>query len=471
MSSLEDMESLSREELLALLAELQHQVAELTASNRSLRSEIAELQRRTKRQAAPFSKGTRVSHPKRPGRQPGDGTFSFRQAPRPEEITEPPVKVPVTLECCPRCGGKLAEERVDLAYLTELPPMPRPRVTQYQVWVCKCTGCGRKVRGEHPNLASDQYGATAHRLGPRAMAAAHALHYQVGIPVRKVPLVLNPLTGLVLTQGAITQDALRRARGKVGQKYQELRAGIRNAPTVYTDDTGWKVRGENAHLMAFDTDEATVYQVRPRHRHQEVQEIVPRNYQGVMGTDRGRSYEDQSFNRVKQRKCLAHLQRTLSEVLDRKKGRARELAEGTRELLRLAVGLWEQYHYGDREEFERWVPEVRLALSYHLRERPLKDQGNQKLLRMLRRYHQRGDLLRFLEDPSIEPTNNRVERMLRPAVIARKVSQCSKTWSGADAFAAFTSVIQTLLKKGAPSSVVEALADLFRALRSQTAPA
>jgi transposase len=470
MSSLEDMESLSREELLALLAELQHQVAELTASNRSLRSEIAELQRRTKRQAAPFSKGTRVSHPKRPGRQPGDGTFSFRQAPRPEEITEPPVKVPVTLECCPRCGGKLAEERVDLAYLTELPPMPRPRVTQYQVWVCKCTGCGRKVRGEHPNLASDQYGATAHRLGPRAMAAAHALHYQVGIPVRKVPLVLNTLTGLVLTQGAITQDALRRARGKVGQKYQELRAGIRNAPTVYTDDTGWKVRGENAHLMAFDTDEATVYQVRLRHRHQEVQEIVPRNYQGVMGTDRGRSYEDQSFNRVKQRKCLAHLQRTLSEVLDRKKGRARDLAAGTRELLRLAVGLWEQYHYGDREEFERWVPEVRLALSYHLRERPLKDQGNQKLLRMLRRYHQRGDLLRFLEDPSIEPTNNRVERMLRPAVIARKVSQCSKTWSGADAFAAFTSVIQTLLKKGAPSSVVEALTDLFRAPRSQTAP-
>lgn len=411
-----------------------------------------------------------MSNPKRPGRQPGEGTFSFRQAPRPEEITEPPVNVPVTLEDCPRCGEKLAEERIELAYITELPPRPRPRVTQYRVWVSRCTRCGRKVRGEHPDLAPDQYGATAHRLGPRAMAAAHILHYQVGIPVRKVPLVLNTLTGLVLTQGAITQDALRRARGKLGQKYQELRAGIRNAPTVSTDDTGWKVRGENAHLMAFDTNEATVYQVRPRHRPQEVQEIVPRNYPGVMGTARGRSYEDKSFNRVKQRKCLAHLQKTLSEVLDRKKGRARELAEGARELLRLAVGLWEQYHYGDREEFDWWAPQVRWVLSYHLRDRPLKDQDNQKLLRMLHRYHQRGDLLRFLEDPSIEPTNNRVEGMLRPAVIGRKVSQCSKTWSGADAFAAFTSVIQTLLKKGTPSSVVEALADLFGAPRSQTAP-
>jgi hypothetical protein len=42
MTSPEDMASLSREELLALLAELQRQVAELTASNESLRSEIAE---------------------------------------------------------------------------------------------------------------------------------------------------------------------------------------------------------------------------------------------------------------------------------------------------------------------------------------------------------------------------------------------------------------------------------------------
>jgi hypothetical protein len=117
MSSLEDLESLSREELLALLAELQRQVAELTASNASLRSEIPELQRRTKRQAAPFSKGTRVNKPKRPGRKPGEGTFSFRQAPKLEEITEPPVEVLVSQETCPGSGGRLAEERVDLAYL------------------------------------------------------------------------------------------------------------------------------------------------------------------------------------------------------------------------------------------------------------------------------------------------------------------------------------------------------------------
>ena len=42
-------------------------------------------------------------------------------------------------------------------------------------------------------------------------------------------------------------------------------------------------------------------------------------------------------------------------------------------------------------------------------------------------HHDRGNLLRSLHEPTtVEPTNNAAERALRPAVIARKVSHCSK---------------------------------------------
>ncbi|HZA22432.1 MAG TPA: transposase, partial [Dehalococcoidia bacterium] len=434
MSCSEDIASLSREDLVSLVAELQRQVmalqdqvTQLAADKQELLVEVDRLTRQSKRQATPFSKGTRSHQPKRPGRKPGQGTFTFRQAPSPEEITEPPVDVPVTLESCPGCGGRLVEERVDFAYITDLPPLPRPKVTQYRVWVCRCTACSRKIRGEHPNLASAQYGATAHRLGPRAMAAAHVLHYQVGIPVRKVPLVLALLTGMELTQGAITQDALRRAKGTVGAAYRQLRSAVRDSPAVYTDDTGWKVGGENAHLMAFDTDQATVYQVRPRHRHQEVQEVIPRNYLGVIVTDRGRSYEAHSFSQVKQQKCLAHLQKTLSTLLEKKKGRARELGENLKMLFGMALDLWDEYHAGAVADFEARAAELRFVISYQLRERTLRDPDNRHLL-----------------------------KALRPAVIARKVSQCSKNEAGAYAFSAFKSVVQTLAKRGA-GSIVEAL--------------
>ena len=77
-------------------------------------------------------------------------------------------------------------------------------------------------------------------------------------------------------------------------------------------------------------------------------------------------------------------------------------------------------------------------------------------------HNDRGNLLRFLDDPSIEPTNNRAERALRPAVIARKVSHCSKTARGADAFSAFTSIITTLARNG-DQYLVEGLRQVFTA--------
>jgi transposase len=461
MTSPKDLASLSREDLLALVAELQRQIAELRASNEALRAETKQLKRGGKRQAAPFSKGTRVAEPKPPGRQPGSGPFHYREAPPPEAITAPSVDVRVILEACPACGGPLAEERVDLAYTTELPDLPRPKVTPYRVWVCRCTVCGRQVRGQHPDLAPDQYGATAHRLGARVRAAAPTLPYGVGIPVRKVPAVLKALSGVQLTPGALTQDALPRVQGPLGTAYECLRAAVPQAPVGHTDDTGWRVGGEPAYLMAFETKEATVYHIRPRHRHEDVQEVIPADDDGVLVTDRGRSYDAQAFGGVPQQKCLAHIQRSISDVLETKTGRARDVGEQLTGLRQEAMELWHAYRDGDRTDYKGEVEALQAEITDHLRDRRLKDADNQRLLNELGWHHDRGNLVRFLADPRVEPTNNRAERALRPAVIARKVSQCSKNGRGAGAFAAFTSVIRTLMKTQA-GSVVDTLSQLLR---------
>jgi hypothetical protein len=177
---------------------------------------------------------------------------------------------------CSKCGGGLEHERTDGAYTTDIPPFPRPIVTAYRVSVCRCLLCGYQVRGQHPEVEPDQYGATAHRLGDRVMALAHALHYGLGLPVRKAPAVLALFSGVRLTQSALTQDALRRTQGAIGQCYEQLRARIAQRPVVHTDDTGWRVGGEPVYLMAFESDEETVYQIRPHHRHHEVAEVILR---------------------------------------------------------------------------------------------------------------------------------------------------------------------------------------------------
>ena len=207
------MTQLTRKELIKLIEDLQQQVAKL-------REENERLKRSQRRQAAPFSKENPVKNPKKPGRKKGQGPFKRRQAPAATPDIVIDVQAPAS---CPDCGGLLDQHGIEEATTTELPEQPKPKVTQYRVAVCRCSKCGRKVRGTAPGLAADQYGATAHRFGPGLMAAAHALHYGVGVPQRKIPLVLKELTGVCVTQSAIAQDALRRSKGEVGAEYERLR--------------------------------------------------------------------------------------------------------------------------------------------------------------------------------------------------------------------------------------------------------
>ena len=83
-----------------------------------------------------------------------------------------------------------------------------------------------------------------------------------------------------------------------------------------------------------------------------------------------------------------------------------------------------------------------------------------RLLKGLAKQNAFGHLLRFLQDPNLEPSHNRAERALRLCVIIRKVSQCSKSDEGAEAQSAFQSILATLARRG--KSMVEGLASVVR---------
>ena len=200
--------------------------------------------------------------------------------------------------------------------------------------------------------------------------------------------------------------------------------------------------------MGFKTDRAAVYQIRSQHRNEEVREVIPSDYGGVMITDRGKSYDAGEFDAVEQQKCLGHILRNITEVLDAKQRRAREFGVYAKMLFQDEMELWRARDSLSPEVFAGKADELREMVSYHLRDRILKDQDNQRLLNGLGKQDDCGRLLRFLSAPFVEPTNNLAERMLRPAVIARKVSHCSKNQAGAEAFAAFSSLAQTALKNG-----------------------
>ncbi len=175
---------------------------------------------------------------------------------------------------------------------------------------------------------------------------------------------------------------------------------------------------------------------------------------------RGKSYDAEALDSVLKQKCLAHLIRNISEVVKSKQGRARQFGASLKVLLREGLALWHARRDLTPEDFQAGYRELDEKLTHQLRNRILRDGDNQRLLKGIGIQHDRGHLLRFLNTEGVEPTNNRAERILRPAVIARKVSHCSKNQLGANAFAAFASIAQTALKNR-PASVTAAFRSLF----------
>jgi hypothetical protein len=86
------------------------------------------------------------------------------------------------------------------------------------------------------------------------LAAAQSLHDQHGVPVRRALAILSELSGVQVTQSALTQDALRQVAGPVGTAYRALCTGMAQAARVHTDDTGWRMAVKPVQLMTSTTE-------------------------------------------------------------------------------------------------------------------------------------------------------------------------------------------------------------------------
>ncbi len=419
--------------------------------------------RKSHRQASPFSKGKPKANPKKPGRRAGKGTFTRRPAPEitPSDQVED-LAAPLGDNLCPYCGVGLDVD-IETATTIDIPEQPVRTIKRFAVEVGRCPLCGMKVRSTHPDLARGQHGATAHRVGTNLQAQALAIHYHSGLPLRKVPAAIGSLTGIHITQGALTQRAgkLCREHGVVGEAYHGLREEVREAAVINTDDTGWRTAGQPSYLIGFFTPALAVYQIRDRHRHQEVLEMLGDDCDGTLGTDRGKSYEAEAFDHLDQQKCLSHLLKNLSEVEATKKGRAKSFTSELKVTLRQGLELWQQHTRGEIsiQTYRRRGRIVEKTLTTQLRDRKLSDADNQRMLDGIGMQHERGRVLLFLKHPEVEPTNNRAERGLRGGVIARKVSHCSKNQAGARIYEAMKSITATLAARSC--NVAKGLASII----------
>ena len=450
--------------------QIEHLITEnkaLKSENARLKKRIEELERRARRYAAPFSRNTRTAAPKQPGRRPGEGPFVHKSPPTPEQVQEI-VQIP-TPNTCPRCGftGALIFTRQDKAWVTELAPQNAVHVTEYHVPVLACPQCHHAVRGEHPSLSAGQVGATAHRLGPVLHATLQTLHHELGLPVRRIGRVMELLSGLQVTQSAITQAAVRLAADgrPLAAHVDALQAHVQQAPFVHHDDTGWRVGTQNAWVGAFRSADAVLFRSNLQHTNVELQGGLGQHFAGVLICDRFRAYDSRVLEGVRQQKCLAHLIRNADEVAAGEQGRPGrgELYGGrVAQVFRDGIRLHRDVTTGvcTREEYAQQGESLTLRLDALLNRAPLKSKANERLRMGLLRQQVLDRVWRFLKDPDIPPTNNAAERSLRTVVMARKVSQCSKNALGAQTYMRIKSTVETARLRG--QDPIAVLASLMR---------
>ena len=425
---------------------LREKVHQLQEQSQRLQQQVEQLQRENARQAAPFRRREKKKVPpekkKRPGRKGGHEGSCRRVPPQIDQEEEVP------LECCPHCQGPLSNTRPVVQIIEELVPM-RPRVTRVVTWQGECSRCGQ-VRSTHPLQTSTGEGAARVQLGPRALALAAALNKQQGLSMRKTCWVLRTLCGLRISPGGLSQ-ALARVAGRVEGEYGRLGEQLRMSQAVFVDETSWWVGGPGWWLWVFTTREGLVYyRVESSRGSQVVQEVLGEKYRGVMVSDCLSSYDPPDYRK---HKCIAHHLQAIARAREREDTEDPWYLDQWRELFGEVLELYHrrgeysaEAFAARRQELEGWVD----RLLAHSCQQP----GDVSVRNRLRK--QREHLLVCLEEPWAEPTNNRAERALRPAVVARKLSCGNKTEAGRRSWQILASLAATC--EGLATDFVEFLA-------------
>jgi transposase len=425
----------------------------LRRENARLRDQLETARRAGFRQAAPFSKGVRAAHPRRPGRRSGSAHGRHGQRPAPTVIDDvQDVPVPPT---CPQCGGAVDDTHVTAQYQEDLPPV-RPVVRRFDVHIGRCRRCGRRVQGRHPLQTSDALGAAAVQLGPQAQAVAACFNKQLGLSFSKIETVFADRFGLTVTRGALVR-AIHRVAAKAQPTYTALCETVKTSAMVVADETGWRVHADLHWLWVFATPDTTVYAILPGRGFDEAARVLGHDFAGILVRDGWAPYRQ--FTEALHQTCVAHLLRR-SRELQQDHPHARIPGE-VQDLLQRALAVRDRYAAGTISEHG-----VAVARG-HLEQQLARVLDRQTVVPDVQRFVAHLDrewsaLFGFLHAPAVDATNWRAEQAIRPAVITRKVNGGgNRTAHGAATQQVIASVLRTARQRDLDG--IDVLATLLRA--------
>jgi len=437
------------DEMEGVLGQAQTEIEKLQQENHQLKEENKSLGHQLKQVLGKIFK-PRVK-PHHDGDQPKRGAPAGHRGNsrrRPEVISE---FIDIYPEKCARCGGEVKgyPNHFD-EHVTEDIEI-RKKVTCRRFHYGYCQRCKEVVYAKKDEIPAND------RIGVQARAVGGYLRY-LGLTYGKTARLFKDVFDLDLTRPSFMAFNAEQAQNGA-PLYEGIKQSIRHSPSVNADETGWRVNGDNHWLWIFTNKDAALYHIDESRGGKVVSDILGERYQGVLGCDFLSAYNELAAE-AKQR-CLAHFLREIKKVQEKNEFPP-DNDDGTfcselKTVFKQAIAVWNRHRErtagpDDLSQTKDWA----ILKMIELLLLPLEHEDTQRLRDRIIRHNR--ELFIFLDNPSVEPTNNRAERQLRPMVIKRKLTFGNRSDLGASNEAVVMSVVETGVLNG-----VEPL-NIFRAL-------
>jgi transposase len=416
-------------QLRAQLADTQAQLAAVEAERHQTHQELVDLKRK------PFTSRVRSDDtmPAKPrGREVGHPGSSRRRPTRIDHIQTIPAP-----DTCPDCGTAFSGKGTTRERVVEDIVLVRPTViTKYVIERRWCPSC----RTYHEDTLTDAL--PRHRLGLHVLLFVVYQKVALGLSYGKIQRELRAYFGLRLSAGELP-SMVAEVAALFGPAYARLLALMRLSAAIHIDETSWPLDGVPHWLWVFVNDVVALYVVSRSRSRKVPQALLGPDEDGVAISDFESAY---SPLEVEKAKCWAHL---LRDSHDNAKGQEAESERACfhRSLHALFVEM------GLALEQVQADPTGRLRVHDEMREKLWRFATEhyrtwhcRQLAERIKKYLD--DLLVWLRNPAVDPTNNAAERALRGAVVTRKTSFGSRSKRGAHAFARMLSIIMTWERQG-----------------------
>ena len=428
-----------RERLREEQGRLERERERLRQENEKLKRQLEEAQRANKRQAAPFSRGTRKQDPQTPGRKSGTAYGQRHGKAIPQQVDQV-IAVPPPLQC--ECGGPLEVERIESQYQQEI--VRRTFWRRFDIPICRCQKCHKRVQGRDPRQTSDALGAAAVQLGPEALALAVKMNKGLGMPHADVAAVLQDGFQLQVNRSTICRAVDRVARrGEV--TWHALRHAARRSMVNGIDETGWNVAAQLRWLWVAVSEQVTFCDILPGRGFPQAASLLGAYYDGWLTHDGWKVYY--KFLRAGHQSCLRHLLRRCEEMIKIASPAAAHFPLQVQAVLQQALVLRDRYKNHEISLHGLWTATGRLEVKLdRVLAHPGRDAANRRFAKHL--LHERPYIFTFLYCPGLDATNNVSERAIRALIGARKNWGGNRTPRGARAQAVLTSILQTAKQQG-----------------------